>query len=283
MRSVIDCTGHGIPGAFLTIIASTALRRIIKDKNCVSLEEKMRIAIISDIHANLEAFQACLEDIDSQKADDIVSLGDNIGYGADPESVMELIKKSNIPSVLGNHELACINQKVYNWYRGDAKSSLYFTKNKLSENSMKDIRTWPVSMRRNNAFFVHGFPPDSVRHYLHQISPWVLDNTMDQMEESVCFVGHTHQMKVLFSDGTAVPKNKGRFQLDPERNHYVNVGSIGQPRENDLHASYVIWDTSLRQIDPRFVSYDNKTAAQKILDAGLPLRYAQALDPFVIE
>ena len=100
----------------------------------------MRIAVISDIHGNIEAFKTVLKDMELQAVNKIISLGDNIGYGADSEAVIQQIIASRIPSILGNHELACINKKVYNWYIGDAKKSLDATLSKLSPSSIDYLK-----------------------------------------------------------------------------------------------------------------------------------------------
>ncbi len=129
----------------------------------------MRIAVISDIHGNLEAFERVLDDIVQQKVDHIVSLGDNIGYGADSEAVIQLLRSNGVTSILGNHELACVNEKVYKWYIKDVKKSLDKTMADLSAQSFEYLNCLKLNLSKHSAFFVHGFPPDSVRHYLHQM------------------------------------------------------------------------------------------------------------------
>ena len=108
----------------------------------------MRIAVISDIHGNLEAFTSVLKDIASRQTDSIVSLGDNIGYGADSESVIQLLIANEIPSVLGNHEMAAMNDKLFNWYRGDVKTAIQIARESLSKDSLRYLKEsktscWP--------------------------------------------------------------------------------------------------------------------------------------------
>lgn len=241
----------------------------------------MRIAVISDIHGNIEAFTTALKDIELQAADKIISLGDNIGYGADSEAVIQQMISSRVPSILGNHELACVNKKVYKWYLGDAKKSLDDTLSKLSSSSIDYLKGLTVNLSRYQAFFVHGFWPDSVRHYLHQISNSQLLNAFRQLKESICFLGHTHRLSLIFPEDGEIQVqslNPGLVQLKKDKKYMVNVGSVGQSRDGDPRAKYVIWDTEKYDLDIRYVDYDHQTAARKIIDAGLPLKYAQAVD-----
>ncbi|MBF0233168.1 MAG: metallophosphoesterase family protein, partial [Desulfamplus sp.] len=230
----------------------------------------MRIAVISDIHGNIEAFATALKDIELQVVDKIISLGDNIGYGADSEAVVQQMIERSIPSVLGNHELACINEKVYKWYVGDVKRSLDYTLSKLSLSSVEYLKGLKVNLSQYLAFFVHGFWPDSVRHYLHQISNFELLHTFKQMKESICFLGHTHRLSLVShtnGDIQVRPLNPGFVQLDKDKKYIINVGSVGQPRDGDPRTKYVIWDTEKNCLHIRYLDYDNKTAALKIVAA----------------
>lgn len=242
----------------------------------------MRIAVISDIHGNIEAFKTVLKDIERKAVNQIISLGDNIGYGADSEAVIQQIIASRIPSILGNHELACVNKKVYKWYIGDTKRSLDDTLSKLSPSSIDYLKGLTVNLSKYQAFFVHGFWPDSVRHYLHQIPDSELLHAFGQIKESICFLGHTHRLSLIFPEDGNIqvqPLNPGLTQLEKNNKYMVNAGSVGQPRDGDPRAKYVIWDTEKHCLDIRYIDYDNQTAARKILAAGLPFKYAQVVNP----
>jgi predicted phosphodiesterase len=244
----------------------------------------MRIAVISDIHGNIGAFDAVLSDLDRMSVDQIVSLGDNVGYGADPEAVVHRLLQRNILSVMGNHELACVRKKVYRWYTGDVKSALDYTLSRLSDASLGFLEQWPLSLSRNNAYFVHGFWPDSVRHYLHQISPSELAGTFTKIKETCCFIGHTHQLKLYFPDPAGVCAEQldtGITKLRQGLTYMINAGSVGQPRDGDLRAGYLIWDKRKHHLEVRRVMYDHAEAAARIKNAGLPLKYAQAVCPDV--
>lgn len=242
----------------------------------------MRIAVISDIHANLEAFEAVLRDISYSKVEKIISLGDNIGYGADPEPVMELLLSNNITSVLGNHEWACINDKVYRWYIKDVKKSLDMTKAMISEASFDYMKRLALNLKAHETLFVHGFPPDSVRHYLHQIGDHQIKKTLRQLKGKICFVGHTHRIRLagLKDEKVQVSRVENEWvQLNENSPYIINVGSVGQPRDGDVRAKYILYDSGIRRLTIRKIDYDYRTAAQKILDAGMPVKYAQAVNP----
>ncbi len=241
----------------------------------------MRIAVLSDIHGNLEAFESVLDDIARRRADTIVSLGDNVGYGADSEAVVRLLVSRGIISVLGNHELACINEKVYKWYVSDVKKSVDITMANLSEASFAYLRGLAVNLSMENAFFVHGFWPDSVRHYLHQIDIDQLMDTLKKLKEGLCFVGHTHKLNMVFQEkgGIRIQKmDQTNICLEKDKKYIINAGSVGQPRDGDPRAKYLIWDLKNHCLEIRCVEYDNQQAAKKILKAGIPAKYALAVD-----
>jgi predicted phosphodiesterase len=240
----------------------------------------MQIAVISDIHANLEAFDAVLDDMDHQAVESVISLGDNINYGADSEAVIQKMINRKIFSVLGNHELACVNKKVYRWYKGDVKMALDHTLSLLSASSVRYLQQMTLFHSQHQAYFVHGFWPDSVRHYLHQMPDIELEKVLNQMKETRCFVGHTHRLSLVSGgagDIHVAPLNAGVIQLSGTAKYIINAGSVGQPRNKDLRATYLIWDTKRDLLNVRYVDYDNDTAARKILSAGLPVKYAQVV------
>jgi predicted phosphodiesterase len=240
----------------------------------------MRIAIISDIHGNMDAFQQVLIDIKESFIDAIFCLGDNIGYGPEPEDVLRVLQQEPIVSVLGNHEMACIDSAMLHWFNPAAAESLKKTIQMLSPGSLKFISGLKKSIVSHGCRFVHGFPPDSPIIYLFQVSNKNICQFMAQMKERICFIGHTHELRIIEFDGkTCIPDllKKGVTQLNEQCHYIVNVGSVGQPRDGDNHAKYVIWDTDRDIIDVRFVRYDIEKVVKKIIAAGLPVVYADKL------
>ncbi|HCY86928.1 MAG TPA: metallophosphoesterase [Desulfobacteraceae bacterium] len=242
----------------------------------------MKIAILSDIHGNLEAFLSVLDDIDRFKADAVVSLGDNIGYGGDSEAVMDIIISRNIMSVLGNHELACVNKRVYKWYTGDVKKAIDQALSSLSQASLAYLKGLETRLCKFESRFVHGFPPDSVRHYLTQAGDDELHRTLSRQEEALCFVGHTHKVRLVYAEDNTIQiktPDRDTFDLTTGTKYIVNAGSVGQPRDGDPRAKYMIWDVSNQRLMIRRIPYDTRKAAEKIVAAGLPFKYARAVHP----
>ena len=240
----------------------------------------MRLAVISDIHGNLDAFQQVLIDIENSSIDTVISLGDNIGYGPEPEEVVQLIRNRNIPSVMGNHELALFDRNYLSWFNSVARTSLVKTFEMLSQNSIQFIFGLGLYISNFNCRFVHGFPPDSPTTYLFEASEVRLKHTFENMQEKLCFVGHTHTLEIIGYDGQSVshiPINKEKTHLDPKHRYIINTGSVGQPRDGNNRAKYVIWDASEDVIEMRFIPYDIHAVVKKITDAGLPEVHASRL------
>lgn len=240
----------------------------------------MRIAIIADIHGNLDAFQCVLADMPTAAVDAVYSLGDNIGYGPQPEEVLALIRHHSIPSVMGNHELAIADPVILRWFNPTARTAIERTRDMLSEASIADIRKLPMVLTAQQCRFVHGFPPDSPITYLFQVNDNALQQAFATITERLCFVGHTHELLMISFDGKRLQRHDlapGEFPLDPACRYLINAGSVGQPRDGNNNAKYVIWDTTTGCLDIRFVPYDIASVVKKIMDAGLPESLARRL------
>ena len=240
----------------------------------------MKIAVLSDIHGNMDAFEKVLEDIEKCRPDAVYSLGDNIGYGAEPERVVQALIRLQIPSVLGNHELAAKEPGFLSWFNPAARKSLTMTFDMLSAESLDCIRGWPTHLTAQSFRFVHGFPPDSPTLYTFQIENRIKRTVLKELPERICFVGHTHALEIITYDGNAlldVSFQEGLNRLQPDHKHLINIGSVGQPRDGDVRAKYVIWDSAQETLDIRCVPYDARAAAAKIIAAGLPELHARRL------
>ena len=241
----------------------------------------MRLAVISDIHSNLEAFEATLKDISAQSVDDVISLGDNIGYGAEPEEIIINLKRHAISSVLGNHELAVLDEDYLRTFNYHARKALVINKKILSGPAKHYISTLKPSLVRYGCRFVHGMPPDIVTRYVCNEPDQKLICVLQQLKERVAFVGHTHQLGVYELHQGVLEKKiflKSPVLLAKSKRYIINTGSVGQPRDGYNKAKYVIWDSSRSRIEPRFVSYDCHAAAEKIKKAGISKRYADLLE-----
>lgn len=245
----------------------------------------MKIAVLSDIHGNLEALEAVLEDADRRLSPDdspvLVALGDMVGYGADPEAVVRLVRGRGMRAVMGNHELGVTRPSSRHLFNPVALEAVLWTHDRLSE----DVRRWlhglPFFLSLGGCRFVHGLPPKNPARYLFETTRGEVAGILARLPETVCFVGHTHGLRLasLEPDGrmSSVALGRGVRNLAPAARHLVNAGAVGQPRDGDLKAKYLVYDTADGRLETIFVPYDHERAAAKIIAAGLPEVFARRL------
>lgn len=232
----------------------------------------MKFAIIADIHGNLEAFKAVLADIDVQGCAEVFCAGDLVGYGPDPQAVVELAISRGIQCTLGNHDQAIIDPASLSWFNPHARAAIEQTAKLLSGDIKAFLASLPYYLVKHGCRFVHGFPPKSVKTYLFEPDDRKLRRTLEEMEEQVCFVGHSHELEFVGLRGDRLMKErlpKGFKTLESGR-YIVNVGSVGQPRDGDRSAKYCTFDTEARLLDVRFVAYDAQATVDKMRAMGLP-------------
>ena len=240
----------------------------------------MKIAILSDIHGNLEALQTVLKKIHALHLDEVVCLGDNIGYGPDSQAVMELLAEYHIASVLGNHEMAVKNRASLDWFNPMAQKALEITLLQLSGPAVANIRQLPFFLVKHGLRFVHGVPPANVFLYLFQVPEKKLIQKLDRLQEQICFVGHTHDLGIISWDGACLTRDKlvpGVSQLEDNKKYIINAGSVGQPRDGTVAAKFLVYDTQTRQLTVMAVTYPFADTARKIIAAGIPKMYAEKL------
>ena len=233
----------------------------------------MRLAVISDIHSNTDAFVRVLADADLSRVDEIVCLGDIIGYGPEPNEAIRLIRERNIPTVMGNHELGVVKSDYLNLLNPIACQSLLITIKMLSGESLNFVNGLEHFLVSHDSRFVHGFPPDSPTTYMFEISNVKMKNIFGQYKERLCFTGHTHNPEIVEFDGDFVVRTLLKREvtnLDKDKRYIINAGSVGQPRDGDNHAKYLIWDTSDDTIEVKYIPYNIDSVANKIIKAGLP-------------
>lgn len=238
----------------------------------------MLVAILSDIHGNMEALDAVWQDMAPLPVDRIVSLGDVVGYGPNPEEAVLSVREHDVMCCMGNHELGIVNATERAWFNSTAQKGLGLTANLLSSESLRYIDTLPRFLCFAGARFVHGFPPDSVTSYLFQIKEETLENWFAK-GEALTFVGHTHELGLVTWSGTEVVRRdlgRERFVLDGSP-CIVNAGSVGQPRDGNNNAKYLLWNTTTDLIEVRFVPYDIERTVAKIRERGFPDYYATRL------
>lgn len=216
----------------------------------------MKIALISDIHSNLEAFSEVLRDIKRRGITRIICLGDIVGYGANPNECVDLIKKMKIKSVQGNHEFYCQDLGQLEEFNPYAAEALSWTHHALTKENLAFLAKLPKTMEIEGIFFAHGSPRDPTDEYVYDdVSIDEARLFFDKAKTEIIALGHTHIPFI---------KRFGDKMI-------FNPGSVGQPRDGNPKASYCIFDTKTKTVEMQRVEYNIKKAADKIMEAGLPL------------
>jgi diadenosine tetraphosphatase ApaH/serine/threonine PP2A family protein phosphatase len=235
------------------------------------------IAVISDIHGNLEALEAVLADARRENAESVICLGDIVGYGADPNGCMERVQAECLATVLGNHDVAARDLREAENFNEVAREAIRWTSRQLTAPNLRRLHELPYDHVAADTRYVHASPDDPPAwHYiLTEQEAW---NAFEACPEPVCFVGHSHvPLRVMLRNGRLVVLHEETLEVGEEERALVNVGSVGQPRDGDWRASYALWDPRARRAVSRRVSYDLETAAKKIVEAGLPEILARRL------
>jgi predicted phosphodiesterase len=242
----------------------------------------LKIAIFSDIHGNFEALKSVYADIQQNDVTTLVCLGDMVGYGPEPEAVVNFIIENGIVGVVGNHELATLEDAWLEGMTESARASILITRKLVSDTTLDFIGQLPRYTILNEMRFVHGMPPDSASTYLTWVGDGEIAARMKAVAQRMIFVGHTHR-PIGYSfdaiDLEVIFLKEGKTRLHRDTQYMVNVGSVGQPRDDDARARYVIYDTEADEFDLRFVAYDIQKTANRIIELGFPKDNAQRLFP----
>lgn len=236
----------------------------------------MKYAIIADIHANLEAFHVVLEDIKAQKCTHVACLGDVVGYGANPKECLEIVRGMNIPVVKGNHDEMCSVEETMEGFNPHAAEAVLWTRQQLSDDDKKWLRDLKY-VRLVTSFSIVHATLDMPQRWGYVFDKLAAAASFTYQNTSVCFFGHTHVPVAFIRDSVVRGGTYSKFKVEPGRKYFVNVGSVGQPRDNNPKAAYVVYDMDEATIEIRRLDYDIATAQQKILSAGLPARLAERL------
>ena len=229
----------------------------------------MKIALISDIHGNLEALLAVLAQIGVMNIGGIYCLGDIVGYGANPNECIEVIRSRNIPSVAGNHDKAVAGEISIDHFSDVARRGVEWTRSRIITENREFLSSLPYQRQVEQALLVHSSPdaPETFRYLFDQEDTW---ESFNVLKSSVCFVGHTHRPAIFCEDGDTQI-------LDPRKRYIINVGSVGQPRDGNWRSCFAVFDSEQFSVNFIRVEYDAEAARQKILNTGLPKKLADRL------
>jgi diadenosine tetraphosphatase ApaH/serine/threonine PP2A family protein phosphatase len=229
----------------------------------------MRIAVISDIHSNLEALQKALEVISGKNIDEVVCLGDTVGYGANPNECLDLVRSVTPHILLGNHDEAAVDPSIAHSFNSHARTAVAWTAKALTDANKEFIKSLPRKFERHEVLFVHASPfePDEWHYVLTEDDA---ENNFSRFSNHICFIGHSHEPLVYCDDGWTE-------EVVPGKRYIINVGSVGQPRDHDPRLSFGIYDTGTGLYENVRAEYDVKTASDKIRSAGLPAVLAERI------
>ncbi len=236
----------------------------------------MRIALFGDIHANLEALQAVLKDAAAQGATQYVCLGDVVGYNADPSACLDVVRELDCPTVKGNHDEVASGDHSLDNMNPTAATALQWTRDQLDD----ERRLWLAKLRmvRQVADFT------VVHSTLDQPEGWnYVTNRFDAMANfsyqftQVCFHGHTHVPRVYVKTDKVTEVPAESVEIESFAKYFINVGSVGQPRDGDWRACYAIYDLDHKLVVFRRVEYDIDKTQAKIHASGLPASLAERI------
>lgn len=236
----------------------------------------MRYAIIADIHANWEALQVVLADAKAMNCTHYACLGDVVGYNANPKECLDLVREMGMPCVKGNHDEYCSSETDLEGFNPHAAEAINWTRDQLTPDDRKWLRDLRY-IRLVASFSIVHATLDGPQRWGYVFEKLAAAASFTYQNTSVCFFGHTHVPVAFIRDAMVRGGTYSKFKTEPGKKYFVNVGSVGQPRDGDPRAAYVVYDLDEGSIELRRLDYDIATTQQKILAAGLPARLAERL------
>ena len=243
----------------------------------------MRYGIISDIHSNLEALQVVLESLEGMAVDEIICAGDIVGYNANPNECIDLIREHSVRSIMGNHEARVLSIKDLSLFTPDAAAAIEWTQKNITTESLEYLRSLPESITIDGLFkVIHG----SLKSYDSYISgKWTPTESLlsikDSGEVPICLFGHTHIQGAFVLDNGAARSIDGDFEIGGDSYYLINPGGLGQPRDRDDRAPFCVLDLCEDgdggSVNFHRSPYDIEKTTEKIRAAKLPAYLAERL------
>ncbi len=231
----------------------------------------MKLAVYSDVHGNMEALAAVLDDMKREEPDAKIFLGDLVGYGPNPNECVDLVRGNADVVLAGNHDWAAVGLTDPSFFNPVAYESLTWTTENLTEENKAYLKTLSPSGSYGDVQLAHSTPlkPEEWRYIvsLHE----AMEN-YPALSRNVCFIGHSHQPIILeyADEANIIPIHDMYMTLDANRKYIINVGSVGQPRDSNRDACYLVYDDKRRNAGYRRVEYDIAKTQKKMARAKLP-------------
>jgi predicted phosphodiesterase len=237
----------------------------------------MRYAIFSDIHANLEALEAMLRDAEEQKCAHFVCLGDVVGYNANPHECVARVQQMDCPIVKGNHDEQASLLESSRDFNELAEAAIEWTRDNLTSDDKQWLRDLRLQRQVRDFSIVHA-TLDTPAQWGYVFNNLDAATSFTYQHTNVCFFGHTHVPMAFIKDDAGVRRVRvDQLRIELAKKYFINVGSVGQPRDGDWRAAYCIYDLDHENVEQRRVKYDLSLAQKKIIDAGLPSLLAERL------
>lgn len=239
----------------------------------------MRYGIFSDVHGNVEALTACIEALRDAGCERFACLGDIVGYGADPDICVDIVRDVADIVVIGNHDAAVVGRHDASHAHIAAQQGFAYSKKALKDNNIDWLQSLSYVHTDGDICFCHGSPIDAENFdYVFSLDKAASLNERFDTLSKLTFVGHSHlTTSFLVTPRLALQVSSPRFQIREGSKYVFNVGSVGQPRDRDRRACCVVYDSDASSVTFLRVEYDIDSAAQKIVDAELPPSFAERL------
>ncbi len=234
------------------------------------------LAVISDIHGNLHALKAVLENIKNRGVSNIICLGDIVGYGADSPQCVDLIRTAGIQTIKGNHDEMASSLIDLGQLREGVRDGIRLARQQLGTDQQRWLHELPMTLETEAYQAVHASLHEPMR-WNYVLTPDDAFLSMSKQSKPVCFIGHTHGPAFWTEGDERRVEPTGIEDLRPSRKHVVNVGSVGQPRDGDERACYVIFRPEKRDVMFVRIAYDIEGAQKAMIAAGLSARNAHRL------
>jgi predicted phosphodiesterase len=242
----------------------------------------MRYLILTDIHANLEGLHTCLKDARARGYDETLVLGDIVGYGPDPNAVIDTIKDLRPRAIVrGNHDKVALGMNQAEGFHAAARAAAHWMLESLTEENREWLVALPMgpTIIDGDLEICHGAPFDEDAYIFDELDA---RHAFEAATAPLCFYGHTHFAVVfrLMKDVLEIvspPDGETALMIDPQARYLVNPGSVGQPRDGDPRAAYAIYDTETRRLDLIRLTYPLEITQEKMLKVGLPDPLARRL------
>lgn len=240
---------------------------------------RLRYGILSDIHSNLEALQAVIAELDGIGVDELLCLGDIVGYGPSPNECCDVLRARGVVAIAGNHDEAAAKGTGAERFNPMAREAITWTRAQLTEDNRAYLAGLPRERRVDGFAMVHGAP---VHHFEYIMDVRDAQRAFELTPERLTFVGHSHVAEVYYQEpgGKTFQQrllHGGRIDIVPEFRYIINVGSVGQPRDRNPQASCAAFDAPASVVEIRRVTYDVDRVRERMTHASLPPMLSERL------